>query len=159
MTAMRSPEKEIRDRGEIERILREAEVGRLGTCADGEPYVVPLHFAYSDGRIVFHCARRGKKLDNIAGNPRVCFEVDSGEVIQADEPCEFSTNYRSVIAYGEARVYIEPKKMVDALRLLVDKYAPRGMSDKITEAAVSKYGNLAVVEITVDEITGKRSPP
>ena len=81
MNVMHRPEKEIRDRGEIEAVLREAEVGRLGTCSGGEPYVVPLQFAYHDGRVVFHCARRGKKLENIARNPRVCFEVDSGEVI------------------------------------------------------------------------------
>jgi len=121
--------------------------------------VVPLNFAYDNGRIVFHCARRGKKLENIAGNPRVCFEVDSGRVMPADEPCGFSFRYRSVIAYGEARVHTDPRKMVEALRLLVDKYAPRGMSDRLTAEAVSRHENLAVVEITVDEMTGKRSPP
>lgn len=156
---MQRPEKEIRDRGEMERILREAEIGRLGTCADGEPYVVPLSFAYDDGRIVFHCARRGKKLENIAGNPRVCFEVDSGEVIQADEPCSFSFRYRSVIAIGEARVYTDPQKIVEALRLLVDKYAPGGLSGQLTVEGVSRHENLTVVEITIDEMTGKKSPP
>jgi nitroimidazol reductase NimA-like FMN-containing flavoprotein (pyridoxamine 5'-phosphate oxidase superfamily) len=156
---MHRPEKEIRDWVEMEGILREAEIGRFGTCAGGEPYVVPLNFAYEDGKIVFHCARRGKKLENIAGNSRVCFEVDSGQVMQADEPCGFSFSYRSVIAYGEARVHTDPRKMVEALRLLVGKYALRRMSDQLTSEAVSRYENLAVVEITVDEMTGKRSPP
>lgn len=156
---MHRPEKEIKDLGEIESILKEAEIGRLGTCAGGEPYVVPLSFAYHDGRIVFHCARRGKKLENIAGNPRVCFEVDSGEVIPADEPCGLSCRYGSVIAYGEARVYTDPRKMVEVLRLLVDKYGPGGLSDQITVEVVSRYENLAVVEIEIDEMTGKRSQP
>lgn len=156
---MQRPEKEIRDRGEMESILREAEIGRLGTCSDGEPYVVPLNFAYHDGKIVFHCARRGKKLENIAKNPRVCFEADSGEVIPAEKPCGFTSRYRSVITYGEARVYTDPKKMVEVLKLLVDKYAPRGMSTQIAEETISKYRNLAVVEIKVDEMTGKKSPP
>ena len=156
---MQRQEKEIRDRGEIESILEEAEIGRLGTCSGGEPYIVPLSFAYRDGRIVFHCARRGKKLDNIAKNPRVCFEVDEGEAIPAEKPCNFSYRYRSVIAYGEARVSTDPKKMVEALMLLVDKYASRVMSNQITEETVLKYENLAVVEITIDEMTGKKSPP
>jgi len=87
---MHRAEKEIKHREEIESLLKEAEIGRLGTCVDGEPYVVPLSFAYHDGKIVFHCAKRGKKLDNIAKNPQVCFEVDMGEVIPDEKPCRFS---------------------------------------------------------------------
>lgn len=159
MTVMQRPEKEIKERGEVESILKKAEVGRLGTCVDGEPYVVPLSFAYHDGKVVFHCAKRGKKLDNIAKNPRVCFEVDTGEVIPAEEPCAFSVRYRSVIAYGTARVYTDSAKVVEALRLIVDKYAAKGISTQLTEETVLRYRNLAVVEITIDKMTGKRSPP
>lgn len=156
---MMRPEKEIKDRDEMERLLREAKIGRLGTCVDGEPYVVPLSFSYHDSRIVFHCARKGKKLDNIARNPRVCFEVDTGEVISAEKPCAFSVRYRSVIAYGTARIYTDSAKVVEALRLIVDKYAAKDLSNQITEEDVLRYENLAVVEITIDEMTGKKSPP
>lgn len=156
---MQRSEKEIRDRGEIESILEEARIGRLGTCADGEPYIVPLSFAYHDGKIVFHCAKRGKKLDNIAKNPRVCFEVDAGELIQAEKPCAFSFRYSSVIAHGTAKIYTDPDKMVEVLRLLTDKYAPKGMGNQITEETVARYKNLAVVEIMIDKMTGRKSPP
>lgn len=156
---MQRPEKEIRDRKEIESILEEARIGRLGTCADGEPYVIPLSFVYHDGKIVFHCAKRGKKLDNIAITPRVCFEVDAGDLIQGEKPCDFSFRYRSVIAQGTARVYTDPGKMVEVLRLLTDKYAPKGMSNQVTEEMVARYKNLAVVEIVIDEMTGRKSPP
>jgi len=152
-------EKAIRDREEMESFLREVEIGRLGTCVDGKPYVVPLSFAYHKGKIVFHCAKRGKKLDNIAKNPQVCFEVDMGEVILDEKPCRFSVRYKSVIAYGTARVYNDPDKMIEVLRLIVDKYAKKGMSSQLTKEDVLRYENLAVVEITVDEMTGKKSPP
>jgi len=156
---MHRAEKEIKDREEIESLLKEAEIGRLGTCVNDEPYVIPLSFAYYDGKIVFHCAKQGKKLENIAKNPRVCFEVDKGEVIPAEKPCGFSVRYRSVIAYGTARIHNDPNKIVEALRLIVDKYAPKGMSNQITEETILDYKNLAVVEITIEEITGKKSPP
>jgi len=155
---MNRHEKEIRDVEEMEAILREAEIGRLGTSVEGTPYIVPLSFAYHDGRIVFHCAGKGKKLDGIAENPRVCFEVDGGEVLPAENPCDFTYRYRSVIAHGEAKAHRHPGKLVEVLRLLVDKYAP-GMSSQVTEESVSRYDDLAVVEITVDEMTGKKSPP
>ena len=157
MTGLRRAEKEIRDRGEVEAVLTEAEVGRLGTCADGEPYVVPLSFTYSDGRIVFHGAREGKKMKNIAGNPRVCFEVDVAEAMPSEDPCGYSFRYRSVIANGEAEVIEDHERRVEALRLLVEKYAP-GKGEALTEERVGRFKNLAVVEITIDEMVGKRSP-
>ena len=153
MTGLRRPEKEIKDKAEVERILMEAEVGRLGTSSDGRPYVVPLSFAYHDGKIVIHGAKIGKKMENIARNPRVCFEVDTSEIIPSDDPCGFTYKYESVIANGTAR-FVEKAA---SLRLLVDKYAP-GKGSPMTEERVEAFTNLTVVEITVEEMVGKKSP-
>ena len=157
MTGLRRPEKEIKDKAEVERALREAEVGRLGTSADGQPYVVPISFAYHDGKIVIHGAKIGKKMENIAMNPRVCFEVDTSEIIPSDNPCGFTYKYRSVIADGTARVIEDNAEKAASLRLLVEKYAP-GKGSQMTEDRVAAFDNLAVVEITVEEIVGKKSP-
>ncbi len=157
MTGLRRPEKEIKDKAEVERILTEAEVGRLGTSADGRPYVVPLSFAYHDGKIVIHGAKIGKKMENLARNPKVCFEVDTSEIIQSDNPCGFTYKYRSVIAEGTARVIEDTAEKAASLRLLVEKYAP-GKASQMTEDRVAAFDNLAVVEITVEEMVGKKSP-
>jgi len=151
-------EKEIRERREIERILEEAEVGRLGMCIDGRPYVVPVNFAYHEGKIFLHSAKGGRKLEALARNPRVCFEVDEGEVVPKEKPCDYTVRYRSVIASGEAEIRSEPKKMLEALRLIVEKYAPKERGTQLTEETVSGYKNLVVVEIRIEEMTGKRSP-
>ena len=157
MTGLRRAEKEIKDPREVEAVLREAEVGRLGTCADGRPYVVPLSFAYGDGRILFHGAAEGKKMREIARNPRVCFEVDVAELLPSEDPCNFNFRYRSVIADGTARVIEDVDGRIDGLKLIVEKYAP-GMGDRITEETVDRLKNLAVVEIEIDEMVGKKSP-
>jgi hypothetical protein len=157
MAVLRRAEKEIKERAEVEAVLREGEVGRLGTCAGGAPYVVPLSFVYDGGRIFFHGSAEGKKMRDIAENPRVCFEVDIAEMIPADEPCNFNYRYRSVIANGRARIIMEQSRKVEALRLLVEKYAP-GKGNRLTEEKVRGFGNLAVVEITIEDMVGKRSP-
>jgi nitroimidazol reductase NimA-like FMN-containing flavoprotein (pyridoxamine 5'-phosphate oxidase superfamily) len=157
MTSLRRAEKEIRDRAEVEAVLREAEVGRLGTSVDGRPYVVPVNFAYIEGRIFFHGAGEGKKLRDIAENPRVCFEVDEAEVMPAEGPCDYSYRYRSVIANGRARVLTAVDERADALRAIVEKYA-EGKGAEITRERMERFTTLAVVEIEVDEMTGKRSP-
>ena len=157
MTGLRRPEKEIKDKAEVERILTEAEVSRLGTSADGRPYAVPLSFAYHEGKIVIHGAKIGKKMENIARNPRVCFEVDTSEIIPADDPCGFTYKYESVIANGTARFIENPVEKAASLRLLVEKYAP-GKGSQMTEERVEAFTNMTVVEITVEEMMGKKSP-
>ena len=154
---MRKAEKEIKDKGEMERILREAKFGRLGTCAYNQPYVIPVCFVYHEGKIYLHCANEGKKLENISNNPQVCFEVDSGEIVEGPEACKFSTRYESVIAFGEARVQNKPEEMFHALKLLMSKYAQKEVVDTLTMDKVMNLKNLSTVEITIKEMTGKRN--
>lgn len=157
MTSLRRADKEIKDPREVEAVLKEAEVGRLGTCVDGRPYVVPLSFAYRDGRILFHGAAEGKKMRDIARNTRVCFEVDVAELMPAENPCNFNFRYRSVIANGTARVIEDEEERIEDLKLIVEKYAP-GMGDRLGVDDVERFKNLVVVEIAIDEMVGKKSP-
>jgi nitroimidazol reductase NimA-like FMN-containing flavoprotein (pyridoxamine 5'-phosphate oxidase superfamily) len=157
MTGLRRADKEITDRGEVEEVLKEAQVGRLGTCVDGRPYVVPLSFVYHDGTIIFHGAGEGKKIAEIVRNPRVCFEVDAAELMPSVNPCNFNFKYRSVIANGTARILEGPEERRRCLGLLVDKYAP-GKGSAMTAERMAAFKGLAVVEIKVEEMTGKRSP-
>jgi nitroimidazol reductase NimA-like FMN-containing flavoprotein (pyridoxamine 5'-phosphate oxidase superfamily) len=157
MTRLRRADKEIKDPREVEVVLKEAEVGRLGTCVDGRPYVVPLSFAYRDGRILFHGAAEGKKMTDITRNPRVCFEVDVAELLPSENPCNFNFRYRSVIANGTARVIENEEERIEDLKLIVEKYAP-GMGDRLGVDDMERFKNLAVVEITIDEMVGKKSP-
>ncbi len=39
-------------RNEMEKFLREEEIGYLGLSGDGKPYVVPLNYSYTDGKIM-----------------------------------------------------------------------------------------------------------
>jgi len=154
---MKETGKDVHLQSNAATLLNEAMIGRLGTSLEGSPYVVPLSFVHHDSKIFFHGAKTGKKMDHIAGNPRVCFEVDEGELIHADEACSIHWKLRSVIAYGTARVVDDPEEKVEALRLLVEKYGP-GKGDHITPERIDSYENLAIVEITVDEITVRQDP-
>ena len=61
---------------EMEEMLRREAWGCLGLCTpEGAPYVVPVNYAYVEGKILFHCALEGQKLDCIRANPNVCFTV------------------------------------------------------------------------------------
>ena len=157
MSTMRRKEKEIKEKAVLEEILRENHVGRLGTAVDGRPYVVPMNFVYTKDRILLHTHKNGKKVKDIQRNPHVCFEVDCGEIIEGDDPCNYSWTYQSVIANGTAKLIEDPEDKLEALRLLTDKYA-FGKGRRLNQEKINKFKDLLVIEIKVDEMTGKKSP-
>jgi nitroimidazol reductase NimA-like FMN-containing flavoprotein (pyridoxamine 5'-phosphate oxidase superfamily) len=132
-------------------ILEAGEYGVLSTCgADGQPYGVPLNYAYESGRIYFHCAKEGRKLDNIAANTRVCFTVVGRAQVL---PSEHTTAYESVIATGGAAEILGEEKL-HALRLLVEKYSPEYLEEGL--ACVEKAGDrTGVVRIDIEDLCGK----
>jgi len=157
MSGMRRKEKEIKDKVVIEEILREEEVGRLATSVDDRPYVVPINYVYFNGKIMFHSHCDGMKMANIAKNPRVCFEVDSGEIVKGSKPCDYTWKYLSVIVNGEAKVISDPEKRLSALKRFSDKYAP-GKGKSLTLEDMARSPHLSLVEISIESMTGKQSP-
>ena len=108
---------------EMEQILKQAEVGRLALNDGATPYIIPLNYAYIEGRIGFHCDWTGKKLDLMAKNPRCCFEVDeyTGEVgYHYDALCHL--DYDSVIATGICRIEKNDEAIWQFFQALHAKY-------------------------------------
>lgn len=138
-------------------LLEIAETGRLAMCRDGEPYVVPISFVYHEGRIFFHGSTTGKKMDFMLLNPRVCFVVDESELVPGPDPCKLHFNFRSTLAYGTARVVDDIDEQVEALRLLAEKYSP-GSGHLMNRQRIESYDDLAIVEVSVDEMTSRMEP-
>ena len=157
MSGLRRKDKEITDRAVIEEVLVGQEVGRLATSVDGEPYVVPVNYVYTKGRIIFHSHREGRKMESIRRNPRVCFEVDTAEKTEGATLCDYSYRYFSAVARGEAREITGDAERLEALRRIVAKYAP-GKERSLAAADLARYAALVLVEIRVTELTGRRSP-
>ncbi len=158
---MRRKDKQIPEQARLERILARARVCRLAMTDDGPrgavPYVVPVFFALRGGKLYVHCATEGRKLELLARNPRVCVEVDEVRaIVPAEKPCAFSSVFRSVIATGTAAQVLEPDAKREALDLLMAKYAGRrtGPGFEFSEATLE---HTAVLEISLEEITGKQS--
>jgi len=131
-----------------------ASSGVLALTGDGGyTYAVPLSFAYEDSRIYFHYAKEGHKIDALNNNNKVSFcVIDKDEVI----PEAFNTIYRSVIAFGRARILDDDRERMEALESLIRKYSPAYASQGKKE--IEKYWDkVCLVEIYVEHITGKAS--
>ena len=150
---MRRAEKEIRNRTEIDSIIRRSQVCHLGLSDQGSPYVVPLCFGYDGRDLYFHCASEGRKLDILRQNDKVCFEFDIFEgLVEAEQGCNWGVRYQSVIGFGRARVIENPAEKIRALALIMAQYSKRTFS--FPPDAVSR---TVVVKIEIESVTGKQS--
>ena len=143
----------VESRDEMDQLLHDETIGYLGLARDGRPYVVPLNYAYIDGRILFHCALAGMKLDYIRANPNVCFSVgrQSGEIRRhaGGNPCHVDS--ASVICYGTARVIDDLHERQAALNAF-----NRCFRSDAKEISLEEMDNCAVVEIKISEMTGRQ---
>ncbi len=152
---MRRSKKEIKDPKNIDTLLKTAQVGRLGTInSEGYPMIKPLNFVYEVGRIYFHTALRGEKIDDIRRNSRVVFELDLpiAYVKGDNNPCSARYLYRSVIVKGRAALVENRVEKVHALKSLMEKYQPEGGYGDFPEEKLAVTG---VVRIDIEEMTGK----
>ena len=145
--------KQVLSKEECELVLERGTSGVLAVLGEGGyPYAVPLSYVYTDGKIVFHCAKQGHKLDAIAKNDKVSFCVVDLDDIQ---PERYTTYFRSVIAFGRARVLEEEEKRV-AIEALAAKYTPDDPEGRKQEIE-REYRALCVVAIEIDHLSGKDS--
>ncbi len=153
---MRRRDKEIANYQEVEELLSNALVGRLGTCFDNIPYITPVNFVYDKNKIFFHSSHEGRKIENIKHNQQVCFEIDEFMSIIPGMrmPCGSRTKYKSVIVFGDIRAVVDIDEKTVALNKLIEKYAPEAPRLPHSSDAANRTNILAIV---VKEITAKQS--
>ena len=135
-------------------MLQSCTSGVLAVHGDDDyPYAVPLSFAYEDGKLFFHSATAGHKLDAIERRNKASFCV-----IAADDivPSEFTTRFRSAIAFGKARVVTDDDEKRHALLCLAEKYSPSYIEAADTEID-GDWKRVSVIELSIEHMTGKAS--
>lgn len=140
--------------GECEDILRRATSGVMAVYGDdGYPYTVPVSHVYEEGKIMFHCAKVGHKIDGIRRNEKVSFCVIAQDEVM---PRERTTAYISVIAFGRARIVEDEAGLRRIAELVGEKFAPGYLEDCRRETdEVIAADRMYCVEITVEHMTGK----
>lgn len=119
---------------------------------DGYPYAVPLSYVYDGGKLYFHCARSGHKLDALRRCPKASFcVVEQDQVV----PEKYTTLYRSVVAFGTVRILTEEAEIRRAAACLGEKYNPGG--EGLQQEIDREFPALCMLEFTIEHLTGKES--
>ena len=137
-----------------QKVLREEWRGVLSVHGeDGYPYGFPMDFYYDEesGKIYFHTAKEGHKLDSLKKDDRVSFCVhDAG--VQDDN--DWALNFNSVIIFGRINLLPNDAFAQDKLRQLGYKCYPT--QEEVDQAIASHTGQVQMLELTIDHMTGKR---
>ena len=148
-------DREITSLKEIEEVIQKALVCRLGMTDGNEPYIVPMNFGYKDKTLYFHTGVAGRKIDLIKRNNRVCFEVETDvEAVSAETACKWNMRYRSVIGTGKAYILDEETAKAEGLKVVVSHYMKNEFS-----IPHDILGEVAVIKIEIETMSGKRSKP
>ena len=139
---------------ETEAVLGRCSAGTLAVLGDdGYPYAVPLSYVYTDGRLYFHCAKSGHKLDAIRACDKVCFTViDKDDVI----PEKFTTAFRSAVVFGRARIVTDEAELLAAMRALAGKYSPKESETAFQAEMKAFAAALCVVAVDIEHLSGKQ---
>jgi len=150
MRNVRRKDREIGMQETIE-LLSNCEYGFLSTVGkDGQPYGVPLSYAYKNNCIYFHCALDGHKIENIENNPTVSFCVVGHTKVL---PEKFATEYESAVVFGIASE-LQGVEKNNALLWLLEKYSPAFIEEgKIYIDQKDKA--TKVIKIVIDHMSGK----
>jgi hypothetical protein len=134
-------------------MLRGETLGFLGLSRGGQPYVVPLNYAYAKGTILLHGALSGKRLDYLRANPRICFTIarQAGRIFRHPQGASCHVDNDSVICYGRARILDAGEERRRALNVF-----NRCLEPDAPEIPLRVASRCCAIEIRITEATGRQ---
>lgn len=132
-------------------VLLEGQYGVLSLCDKDAAYGVPVNYVFRAGSVYIHCAREGRKLDCLRGNPQASFcVVDAASKLIGG----YTYFYRSVICSGEVSMLESGEEKREALELLCCKYYG-GSPEKHSKFIRENMDQTTVLRLACSRISGK----
>ena len=140
-------------REECIRILQEEKRGILSMHGEnGYPYSIPMNHWYDpeNGKLYFHGAKTGHKIDAIRADNRVSYCVhDAGWQKEG----EWALNIRSVVVFGRISPVSDEEKAEEICTRLCRKFTED--EEYIRKELQGALSRVQCLELTVDHMTGK----
>ena len=132
-------------------ILKNEPRGVLALLGDGDyPYALPVSHVYVDGKIYFHGARQGHKVDAIRNHSKVSFCVMDKGIKERDS---WWYTFKSVIVFGKIRTLADEDDRIDKLTHLGDKFFPT--HEETVDEISRLLDRTEVFEISIEHMSGK----
>lgn len=135
-------------------LLKSEKRGVLAVLGDeGYPYTVPLDYFYDEdnGKIYFHGAKEGHKVDAISKCDKVSFCVLGKDIFKEDDWAPFVT---SVIVFGRIKAVSSREEALEKVRKIGLKYYPN--PEDVENVLERTKDRVLCLELSIEHMTGKR---
>ncbi len=119
---------------------------------DGYPYAIPINYVYDAdaGKIYFHGAKVGHKVDALRACDKVCFTIYGNETVKEEAWAPFM---QSVVVFGRCRLVEPGENAIALLKKLAMKYYP---DEQLADKEIARAGKAAqMFEIEIEHLSGK----
>jgi hypothetical protein len=135
-------------------ILNRATSGTLALLGDGGyPYAVPISYVYDNGKLYFHSAMSGHKVDAIRGCDKASFCVIDQDYVR---PAEYTTYFRSVIAFGRISIVEDESEKLAIARILGNRYNPN-QEEALQRELEHGLARMLAIRLDIEHLTGKEA--
>ena len=120
---------------------------------NGYPYAVPISYVYHEGKLYFHSALAGHKVDAIRNCDKASFCVIDKDDVQ---PEKYTTFFRSVIAFGRIHIIEDDKEKLAMARMLGNRYNPNN-DESLQREIEGGLSRMLMIRFDIEHLTGKEA--
>jgi len=151
----RQPIRGSYDEGAVFEVLDAAVLAHVAYVLDGHPYVTPTAFWREGRRLYWHGSSAARMLGALADGAPACVAVSLLDgLVLAPSGFAHSLNYRSVMAFGRARLVADPEAKRAALDGFIDRLYP-GRAKTLRPGSDIELAKTSVVEMIIEEAAAK----
>ncbi len=150
---MRRKRQQLTDADSIA-VLQKATSGTLALLGDNDyPYAVPISYVYDNGKLYFHSAMAGHKVDAI----RRCNKASFCVIEQDDvRPEKYTTYFRSVIAFGRIEIVEDEAEKRTIMHMMGNRFNPNH-DDALQKELESGLAHMLAIRMDIEHLTGKEA--
>lgn len=143
------------DHATVHRLLDAAALCHVAYVVDGQPYCTPTLFWREGTRLYWHGSSASRMLRNLAEGEPACLTVTHFDSLVLAR-CGFnhSADYRSVMAFGHARLVADPDEKRRALVMMVDRFFP-GRTAQLRATTGQEIKATTVVTMEIERAAAK----
>src|SRR3954447_24350583 len=143
------------DHETVHAILDAAALCHVSYVIDGQPYCTPTLFWREGSTLYWHGSSASRMLENLAEGQPACLTVTHlDSLVLARCGFNHSADYRSVMAFGHARLIEDLAEKERALVMMVDRFFP-GRTATLRPSTTQEIKATAVVMMEIEKASAK----
>ena len=141
--------------GDAYAILDSAFLAHVGFCVDAQPFVIPMLYARQGDALLLHGSIASRLMLKLGAGVEACVSMTLVDgLVLARSHFHHSVNYRSVVAFGRARVLTKPAQKSAALAHFVEAMLP-GRSAESRAPDKNELAATSVLHFDIVDISAK----